>query len=80
MNKYICLIAAVALMSACEKKEETTVNPPGETKTENNTTVVKEATPAEATKTETNTTINNAAPSPAGESTTTTTTTSSPNP
>ncbi len=79
MNKYICLIAAIALMSACEKKEETTVNPPGETKTENNTTVLKESTPAETNKTETNTTVNTTS-SPASESSTTTKTSSSPNP
>jgi hypothetical protein len=65
MKKYICLFAGIALLSGCEQKETTVTNPPGENKTENNTTVVKES-PA---KTESNTTINekttiNASPSP----------------
>jgi uncharacterized lipoprotein YajG len=66
MKKYICILASVALLGACEKKETTVTNPPGENKTENNTTVVKES-PAPSTKTETNTTINattSASPSP----------------
>ncbi len=77
MKKYICLLAGVALLAACEKKEETTVNPAGESKTENNTTVIKES-PAAPAKTETNTTVNTTS-SPA-EKSSTTTTTSSPNP
>jgi hypothetical protein len=70
MKKYICILAGVAaLLGACEKKETTVTNPPGDTKTENNTTVVKES-PAPASKTENNTTINktettnNPSPSP----------------
>jgi uncharacterized lipoprotein YajG len=66
MKKYICILAGVALLAACEKKETTVTNPPGENKTENNTTIVKES-PAPSTKTETNTTINattSASPSP----------------
>lgn len=65
MKKYICLIAGVALLAACEQKE-TTVTPPADTK-EINTTVVNPS-PAKSDKTETNTTINN------------TTTTTSPSP
>lgn len=65
MKKYICLLAGVALFAACEKKETTITNPPAENKTETNTTIVKEASPAPATKTETNTTINtNTSPAP----------------
>ena len=74
MKKYICLLALAALLPACEKKETTVTNPPGDTKTENNTTVIKES-PAPENKTETNTTIN--AP---GSTKTETTTTSSPSP
>ena len=59
----ICALAGITLLAGCEQKE-TTVNPPAENKTENNTTVVKES-PA---KSETNTTIKettvNASPSP----------------
>jgi hypothetical protein len=67
MKKYICLLAGVALFAACEKKETTITNPPAENKTETNTTIVKEASPAPAPHTETNTTINTTtspAPSP----------------
>jgi uncharacterized lipoprotein YajG len=64
MIKYICLLASVALLGACEQKETTVTNPPAQNKTENNTTVVKES-PAPATKTETKTDINvNTSPSP----------------
>jgi len=64
MKKYICLLASVALLGACEQKETTVTNPPGEKKTENNTTIVKES-PAPASKTETKTDINvNTSPSP----------------
>jgi len=38
MKRYICLLAGMALLAACEQKE-TTVNPPAEKK-ESNTTVV----------------------------------------
>jgi hypothetical protein len=59
MKRYICLLAGIALVAACEQKQ-TTVNPPAEKK-ESNTTVVNP--PAE--KKETNTTVIN--PSPATE-------------
>jgi hypothetical protein len=52
-----------ALLVACEQKETTVTNPPGEKK-ESNTTIVKES-PAPSTKTETKTDINvNTSPSP----------------
>ena len=38
MKKYICLLAGIILLAACEQKQ-TTVNPPAEKK-ESNTTVV----------------------------------------
>ena len=76
MKKYICLFALAALLPACEQKETTVTNPPGDTKTESNTTVIKES-PAPETKTESNTTIN--APG-SGTKTETTTTTTSPSP
>jgi hypothetical protein len=60
MKKYICLLAGLALLLACEQKETTVTNPPAEKK-ENKTTVVNP--PAE--KKESNTTIVN--PSPATE-------------
>ena len=53
MKKYICLLAGMALLAACEQKE-TTINPPAEKK-ESNTTVVNP--PAE--KKESNTTVIN---------------------
>jgi len=60
--KHICiLLMAVAFMAACEKKETTVTNPPGENKTESNTTVIDKSSPAES-KTETNTTINTGTP------------------
>ena len=63
MNKYICLLMGAALLAACEQKETTVTNPPGE-KMETNTTIVKES-PAPSTKTETKTDINvNTSPSP----------------
>jgi hypothetical protein len=66
MRKHIfCILVGAALLAACEKTE-TTINPPAENKTENNTTIVKES-PAPVNKTESKTE-------------TTTTTTSSPNP
>jgi uncharacterized lipoprotein YajG len=39
MKKYICLLAGMALLAACEQKETTVTNPPAEKK-ESNTTVV----------------------------------------
>jgi hypothetical protein len=63
MNKYICLLMGAALLTACEQKETTVTNPPGEKK-ETNTTIVKES-PAPSTKTETKTNINvTTSPSP----------------
>jgi hypothetical protein len=53
MKRYICLLAGMALLAACEQKE-TTINPPAEKK-ESNTTVVNP--PAE--KKESNTTVIN---------------------
>ena len=61
MKNYICILASVALLTACEQKETSVTNPPAENKTENNTTIVKES-PGPATKTETNTTINTGTP------------------
>jgi uncharacterized lipoprotein YajG len=61
MKNYICILASVALLTACEQKETSVTTPPAENKTENNTTIVKES-PAPATKTETNTTINTGTP------------------
>jgi hypothetical protein len=75
MKKYICVLALAALLPACEQKETTVTNPPGDTKTESNTTVIKES-PAPESKTETNTTIN----APSSETKTETTTTTSPSP
>ena len=54
MKKYICILASLALLAACEQKETTVTNPPAEKK-ENKTTVVNP--PAE--KKESNTTIIN---------------------
>jgi len=53
MKKYICLLAGMALLAACEQKE-TTINPPAEKK-ESNTTVVNPPTQ----KKESNTTVIN---------------------
>jgi uncharacterized lipoprotein YajG len=61
MNKYICLLIGAAFLAACEQKETTVTNPPGEKK-ESNTTIVN---PSPETKTETKTDINvNTSPSP----------------
>jgi len=57
MKKYICILAGVALLAACEQKETTVTNPPAEKKTESNTTIVKE-TPAPSSKTESKTETN----------------------
>src|SRR5207253_6864110 len=54
MKKYVCILASLALLAACEQKETTVTNPPAEKK-ENKTTVVNP--PAE--KKESNTTIIN---------------------
>jgi uncharacterized lipoprotein YajG len=63
MKKYICILAGLALLSACEQKETTVTNPPAEKK-ETNTTIIKES-PAPETKTETKTDINiKTSPSP----------------
>src|SRR5262249_49253000 len=50
MRKYICLLAGLALLSACGKKKTTLTKPPAEKK-ESNKTNVKE-TPSPQTKTE----------------------------
>lgn len=39
MKKYICILASLAVLTACEQKETTVTNPPAEKK-ESNTTVV----------------------------------------
>jgi uncharacterized lipoprotein YajG len=39
MKKYVCILASLALLAACEQKETTVTNPPAEKK-ESNTTVV----------------------------------------
>jgi len=61
MEKYIYLLAGMALFAACEQKETTVTNPPTEKK-ESNTTVINPS-PATTSKTESNTTVIN--PSPA---------------
>lgn len=61
MKKYICVLASLALLTACEQKETTVANPPAEKK-ESNTTVVN---PPEQKK-ESNTTVINPS-SPATE-------------
>ena len=76
MKKYLTMLAGVALLTACEKSETTTVNPPGENKTENNTTIVKES-PAPSNTTESSTTTKTNAD---GDTKTKTTTTSAPSP
>jgi uncharacterized lipoprotein YajG len=72
MKKYICLLAGMALLAACEQKETTVTNPPAEKK-ESNTTVVnppeqkKETTvvnPATETKQEKTEVNINTSPSP----------------
>lgn len=68
MKKFICALAGMALLAACEQKETTVANPPGETKTEKETTIVKES-PAEKSETTTNKSVEE-----------TTTVTSSPSP
>ena len=73
MKKYICILASLALLAACEQKETTVTNPPAEKK-ESKTTIVnppeqkKETTvvnPATETKKEEKTEVNiNTSPSP----------------
>ncbi|TMP92421.1 MAG: hypothetical protein E6L08_08235 [Verrucomicrobia bacterium] len=78
MKRYICLLAGLTMLSACEQKETTVTNPPSEKK-ESNTTIVNPS-PATSNKTETNTTINRTAPSNETKTESSTTTTSSPSP
>jgi hypothetical protein len=72
MKKYICILASLALLTACEQKETTVTNPPAEKK-ESNTTVInppeqkKEITvvnPATETKKEKTEVNINTSPSP----------------
>jgi uncharacterized lipoprotein YajG len=64
MKKYICLLAGLALLTACEQKETTIANPPAEKK-ESNTTIIKESPAAATTKEKTDININTSpAPSP----------------
>jgi uncharacterized lipoprotein YajG len=53
MKQYICMLASLALLAACEQKETTVTNPPAEKK-ESNTTVVNPATETKKEKTEVN--------------------------
>jgi uncharacterized lipoprotein YajG len=63
MKKYVCLLAGMAMLAACEQKETTVTNPPAEKK-ESNTTIIKES-PAAATTKEEKTEVNvNTSPSP----------------
>jgi uncharacterized lipoprotein YajG len=57
MKKYICLLAGMALLEACEQKETTVTNPPAEKK-ESNTTVIQQSTPATATTEKTEVNVN----------------------
>jgi uncharacterized lipoprotein YajG len=61
MKKYICLLAGLALLTACEQKE-TTVTPPAEKK-ETNTTVINQSPAPATTKEKTDININTS-PSP----------------
>ena len=74
MKKYICILASLALLAACEQKETTVTNPPAEKKgsditvinpseqkKESNTTVVNPPTETKKEKTEVNI---NTSPSP----------------
>jgi hypothetical protein len=72
MKQYICILAGLALLTACEQKETTVTNPPAEKK-ESNTTVInppeqkKETTvvnPATETKKEKTEVNINTSPSP----------------
>jgi uncharacterized lipoprotein YajG len=67
MKKYICLVAGVALLTACEQKETTVTNPPAEKK--ESTTVINQSSPAAATTKEKtdiniNTSPSNTSPNP----------------
>ena len=53
MKKYICILASLALLAACEQKETTVTNPPAEKK-ESNTTVVNPPTETKKEKTDIN--------------------------
>jgi|ERR1700682_1186929 len=75
MKEYVCLLAGVFLLTACQKKE-TTVTNPEENKTETNTAIVDEAANTPVTnlstekKTETKTTANQSpTPTPLSETT-----------
>jgi uncharacterized lipoprotein YajG len=57
MKKYICLLATMALLAACEQKETTVTNPPAEKK-ESNITVIQQSTPATNTKEKTEVNVN----------------------
>lgn len=57
MNKYICLLAGLALFAACEQKETTVTNPPAEKK-ESNTTIINQSPAAATTKDKTDININ----------------------
>jgi hypothetical protein len=70
---FCCLLAGVAFLAACQKKETTVTNPPAENKTESNATFLDqsitpsnntETNPAGGNKTETNTTVVNQSPVP----------------
>jgi uncharacterized lipoprotein YajG len=63
MKKYICLLAGLALLAACEQKETTVTNPPAEKK-ESNTTVIQQSTPAKTTWERTEINVNTPNPSP----------------
>jgi len=64
MKKYVCLLAGMALLAACEQKETTVTNPPAEKK-EITTTVIQQSTPATTTKEKTDININTSpTPSP----------------
>jgi hypothetical protein len=60
MKKYICLLAGMALLAACEQKE-TTVNPPAEKK--ESTTIINQSPAAATTKEKTEVNVNTS-PSP----------------
>ena len=55
MKKYICLLAGMALLAACEQKETTVTNPPAEKK--ESTTVINQP-PATEKKEKTEVNVN----------------------
>jgi uncharacterized lipoprotein YajG len=55
MKKYICLVAGMALLAACEQKETTVTNPPAEKK--ESTTVINQP-PATEKKEKTEVNVN----------------------